>query len=62
VEASLFGLALSLGVYEAAHALALGTRPGRMGQAHRGNAPYQAFAAADGWMTIGAAHRISGPR
>jgi len=55
VEASLFGSALSLGVYEAAHVLALGTRPERMGQAHRGNAPYQAFAAADGWMTVGAA-------
>lgn len=55
VEASLFGAALSLGVYEAAQVLALGTRPERMGQAHRGNAPYQAFQASDGWMTVGAA-------
>lgn len=55
VEASLFTSALSLGVYEAAHVLALGTRPERLGQAHRGNAPYRAFPAADGWMTVGAA-------
>jgi crotonobetainyl-CoA:carnitine CoA-transferase CaiB-like acyl-CoA transferase len=55
VETSLFAAAMALGVYEAAHVLALGTRPPRMGQAHRGNAPYQAFEAADGWMTIGAA-------
>lgn len=55
VEASLFASALSLGVYEAAHVLATGMRPERLGQAHRGNSPYQAFRAADGWMTVGAA-------
>jgi crotonobetainyl-CoA:carnitine CoA-transferase CaiB-like acyl-CoA transferase len=55
VETSLFAAAMALGVYEAAHVLALGERPPRMGQAHRGNAPYQAFQAADGWMTVGAA-------
>ncbi|MBU8542260.1 MULTISPECIES: CaiB/BaiF CoA transferase family protein [Roseomonadaceae] len=55
VEAALFTSALSLGVYEAAHVLALGTRPERLGQAHRGNSPYRAFPAADGWMTVGAA-------
>jgi crotonobetainyl-CoA:carnitine CoA-transferase CaiB-like acyl-CoA transferase len=55
VGVSLFASAMSMGVYEAAHALALGTRPERMGQAHRSLAPYQAFRAADGWMTVGAA-------
>ncbi|HEV7263984.1 MAG TPA: CoA transferase [Falsiroseomonas sp.] len=55
VETSLFAAAMALGVYEAAHVLALGTQPPRMGQAHRGNAPYQVFQAADGWMTVGAA-------
>ena len=55
VEAALLTSALSLGVYEAAHVLALGTRPERLGQSHRGNSPYRAFPAADGWMTVGAA-------
>jgi len=55
VEAALFTSALSLGVYEAAHVFALGTRPERLGQSHRGNSPYRAFPAADGWMTVGAA-------
>src|SRR5690606_37970531 len=46
--------ALSLGVYEAAHVFATGERPPRMGQAHRGSSPYQAFQTADGWVTVGA--------
>lgn len=62
VEASLFTSALSLGVYEAAHVLALGTRPERLGQAHRGTAPYRAFPAADGWLTVGAAQANFWPR
>ncbi len=62
VEASLFTSALSLGVYEAAHVLALGTRPQRLGQAHRGTAPYRAFPAADGWLTVGAAQANFWPR
>jgi CoA:oxalate CoA-transferase len=62
VEASLFTSALSLGVYEAAHVLALGTRPERLGQAHRGTSPYRAFPAADGWLTVGAAQANFWPR
>ena len=57
VETSLLDAATSLGVYEAAHYSALGTRPERIGQAHRGSAPYQCIAAADGYMTIGAAQQ-----
>jgi crotonobetainyl-CoA:carnitine CoA-transferase CaiB-like acyl-CoA transferase len=57
VETSLLEAATSFGVYEAAHFSAHGTRPERIGQAHRGSAPYQCIAAADGYMTIGAAQQ-----
>ncbi len=54
VEATLFESALAFGVYEAAQVLGTGQRPARLGQAHRGTAPYQVFRTADGWITIGA--------
>jgi crotonobetainyl-CoA:carnitine CoA-transferase CaiB-like acyl-CoA transferase len=57
VETSLLESAISFGVYEAAHYSALGTRPDRIGQAHRGSSPYQCMAAADGYMTVGAAQQ-----
>lgn len=53
VETSLLEAATSFGVYEAAHYSAHGTRPERIGQAHRGSAPYQCIAASDGYLTIG---------
>jgi crotonobetainyl-CoA:carnitine CoA-transferase CaiB-like acyl-CoA transferase len=57
VETSLLESALSLGVYEAAHVFATGEPPPRLGQAHRGSAPYQVFETADGWLTVGAAQQ-----
>jgi len=48
---------VSLGVYEAANYFANGLRPEKLGQAHRGSAPYQVFQTADGWLTIGAAQQ-----
>ena len=57
VETSLLESALSFGVYEAAHVAATGERPPRLGQAHRGSAPYQVFPTADGWITIGGAQK-----
>jgi crotonobetainyl-CoA:carnitine CoA-transferase CaiB-like acyl-CoA transferase len=57
VETSLLEAAASLCVYEAAHYFATGTRPPRIGQQHRGSSPYQVFAAADGYITIGASHQ-----
>jgi crotonobetainyl-CoA:carnitine CoA-transferase CaiB-like acyl-CoA transferase len=54
VEASLFESAMAFGVYEAALVLGTGQAPDRLGQAHRGTSPYQAFRTADGWITIGA--------
>jgi len=54
VETSLLEAATSFCVYEAAHYFAMGTRPPRIGQQHRGSSPYQVFATADRWITIGA--------
>ncbi len=57
VETSLLEAATSLAVYESAHYFATGTRPERIGQAHRGSSPYQCFATADGHITIGASQQ-----
>ncbi len=57
VETSLMESAMSLSVYESAHYFATGTRPPRIGQAHRGSSPYQCFATADGHITIGASQQ-----
>jgi crotonobetainyl-CoA:carnitine CoA-transferase CaiB-like acyl-CoA transferase len=55
IDHSLFEAAVSLGVYEAAGYLATGEVPTRLGPAHRGSAPYQAFRTRDGWLALGAA-------
>ena len=57
VETSLLEAATSLGVYEAAHYFATGARPPRIGQAHRGSAPYRIYATADGYITLGASQQ-----
>jgi crotonobetainyl-CoA:carnitine CoA-transferase CaiB-like acyl-CoA transferase len=57
VETSLLEAATSLAVYESAHYFATGTRPARIGQAHRGSSPYQCFATADGHITVGASQQ-----
>ena len=54
IDQSLLEAGLALGVYEAAHVFTHGTRPERMGQLHRGNAPYRVFRTRDGFITIGA--------
>jgi crotonobetainyl-CoA:carnitine CoA-transferase CaiB-like acyl-CoA transferase len=54
IDQSLLEAGLSLGVYEAAHVFAHGSRPPRMGQLHRGSAPYRVFKTRDGWITLGA--------
>ena len=54
IDQSLFESGLALGVYEAAHVFSQGTRPPRMGQLHRGSAPYRVFRTRDGWITLGA--------
>ena len=57
VETSLLEAATSLAVYESAHYFATGTRPERIGQAHRGSSPYQCFQTADGFITVGASQQ-----
>jgi crotonobetainyl-CoA:carnitine CoA-transferase CaiB-like acyl-CoA transferase len=54
VDTALYDAAVAFGLYEAAHLFATGESPPRLGQAHRGSAPYQAFRTSDGWITIGA--------
>ena len=55
IDTSLFEAGISLGVYEAASVVANGKVPERLGQAHRGSAPYQMFETADGYITVGGA-------
>lgn len=54
VETSLFEAALALSVWESTEYWATDEPPGRMGSAHRLNAPYQAFRTRDGYMTLAA--------
>ena len=56
VDTSLYEAGLSLGVYEAAGVFATGEVPERLGQGHRGSAPYQLFPTADSYLTIGCAN------
>jgi crotonobetainyl-CoA:carnitine CoA-transferase CaiB-like acyl-CoA transferase len=57
VDTSLFEAGITLTYWQSAIALATGIAPGPMGSAHPLNAPYQAFATADGWVTVGAANQ-----
>jgi crotonobetainyl-CoA:carnitine CoA-transferase CaiB-like acyl-CoA transferase len=57
VETSLFEAGLSLQLYEAASFFATGESPKKLGQKHRGVAPYQIFPTADGHMTLGIAQQ-----
>jgi crotonobetainyl-CoA:carnitine CoA-transferase CaiB-like acyl-CoA transferase len=54
VETSLFEAALGLSVWEATEYWATGEAPRPMGSSHRLSAPYQAFRAQDGFLTIAA--------
>jgi crotonobetainyl-CoA:carnitine CoA-transferase CaiB-like acyl-CoA transferase len=54
VDTSLYDAALAMSVWETAELWATGRAPGRLGSAHRVNAPYEAFPTRDGHLTIGA--------
>ena len=56
VETSLYEAALVQTYWQSAIALATGIAPRAMGSAHPLNAPYQAFATADGWIVVGGAN------
>ena len=57
VESSLFEAGLSLQLYEAAGVFATGQAPAKLGQRHRGVAPYQVFSTGTDHITIGVAQQ-----
>jgi crotonobetainyl-CoA:carnitine CoA-transferase CaiB-like acyl-CoA transferase len=57
VETSLLEAGIVQTYWQSAIALATGVAPGPMGSAHPLNAPYQAFATADGWIVIGGSNQ-----
>lgn len=56
VDTSLVDAGLAMSVWEVADYVTTGQVPGPIGSAHRLTAPYQAFACADGHITVGAAN------
>ena len=59
VDTSLFEAAITHTYWQSAMAFATGISPGALGSAHPLNAPYQAFEAADSWITVGAANQTN---
>ncbi len=57
VDVSLLEAGVSFAIWEAGSFFATGAIPQPSGSAHQSAAPYQAFRAADGWLTIGATTR-----
>jgi crotonobetainyl-CoA:carnitine CoA-transferase CaiB-like acyl-CoA transferase len=57
VDTSLFEAGITHTYWHSAICFATGQPPGPMGTAHPLNAPYQAFPASDGWITVGAANQ-----
>ena len=54
IDVSLLEAGVSFAIWEASRYFATGEIPKPSGSAHQSAAPYQAFRAADGWLTIGA--------
>jgi formyl-CoA transferase len=54
IDVSLLEAGVSFAIWEAGSFFATGAIPQPSGSAHQSAAPYQAFRAADGWLTIGA--------
>jgi crotonobetainyl-CoA:carnitine CoA-transferase CaiB-like acyl-CoA transferase len=57
VDTSLFEAGIVHTYWHSAICFATGQAPGPMGSAHPLNAPYQAFPASGGWITVGAANQ-----
>jgi crotonobetainyl-CoA:carnitine CoA-transferase CaiB-like acyl-CoA transferase len=57
VDTSLFEAGIQQTYWQSAMYFATGVPPGPSGSAHILSAPYQAFRAADGWLTIGGANQ-----
>ena len=62
VDTSLFEAGIQQTYWQSAIYFATGTPPGPSGSAHILSAPYQAFRAADGWLTIGGANQANWER
>jgi crotonobetainyl-CoA:carnitine CoA-transferase CaiB-like acyl-CoA transferase len=62
VDTSLMEAALQQTYWHAASYFATGVSPGPLGSAHILTAPYQAFAASDGWLNIGGANQANWER
>jgi len=62
VDTSLMEAALQQTYWHAAIYFATGVSPGPTGSAHLLTAPYQAFAASDGWLNIGGANQATWER
>ena len=62
VDTSLFEAGIQQLYWQAAIYFATGEVPGPTGSAHILSAPYQAFRAADGWLTIGGANQANWER
>ncbi|MGH8801479.1 MAG: CaiB/BaiF CoA transferase family protein, partial [Casimicrobiaceae bacterium] len=62
VDTSLAEAALQQTYWQAAIHFATGASPGPTGSAHVLTAPYQAFAAADGWLNVGGANQANWER
>jgi crotonobetainyl-CoA:carnitine CoA-transferase CaiB-like acyl-CoA transferase len=59
LETSLLEAGIVQTYWQSAIALATGVPPAPMGSAHPLNAPYQAFATADGWLVIGGSNQAN---
>jgi crotonobetainyl-CoA:carnitine CoA-transferase CaiB-like acyl-CoA transferase len=59
VDTSLFEAGIVHTYWHSAICFATSQAPGPMGTAHPLNAPYQAFPASDGWITVGAANQAN---
>ena len=57
VDTSLYEAGIQQTYWQSAIFFATGQSPGPMGSAHLLSAPYQAFRASDGWLTIGGANQ-----
>jgi len=62
VDTSLFEAGVQQTYWQSAIYFATGAAPGPSGSAHILSAPYQAFRAADGWLTIGGANQANWQR
>jgi crotonobetainyl-CoA:carnitine CoA-transferase CaiB-like acyl-CoA transferase len=59
IDVSLLEAGVSFAIWEAGIFFATGDIPKPSGSAHQSAAPYQAFRAADGWLTIGATTKFN---